>query len=401
MKQSSIIRSVQSCRREISRLCSELIQINTVNPPGDCSKIIGVLRGEYKKLGVDFFTISAERAALESRKLAYPRENFVASLGSSKKKVGLAIGTHMDVVPAGDLGKWKYHPFSGKITDGKIWGRGACDAKCSLVAQLYALKALVECNVSLDRSLLVIGTVDDEAPKDETWPGMRFVVRSGLRKLGFSLPMYAINAEASGLENIWGIFTGSVALKLAFHGRVGHPPVGINALEEAATFWANLIAREDVGRPRLSWLSGGSDSDLGLTPQLANMIIRTSFHKDSGSEEILQRIMSEIRSQEKQKNLPRTSIELLARQEAFDIGKKNILTSALLDASRTVGVRATYGGGIVGSGDLCYFLDKGIPGVTYGAGSLERCHVPNEFVTVEEIVKQSEIYALTALKLCS
>ncbi|MDG6908014.1 MAG: hypothetical protein JRN20_19775, partial [Nitrososphaerota archaeon] len=118
MKQSSIIRSVQSCRKEISKLCSELIQIDTANPPGDCSEIIGVLRGEYKKLGVDFFTISAEKAALKSRKLAYPRENFVASFGGSKKKVGLVIGTHMDVVPAGDLGKWKYHPFSGKIADG-------------------------------------------------------------------------------------------------------------------------------------------------------------------------------------------------------------------------------------------------------------------------------------------
>ena len=385
----------------MSKLCSELIQIDTSNPPGDCSKIIDILSEEYKQIGANFYTISANKEDLKSRKLTHPRNNFVASFGRSKKSVSLAIGTHMDVVVPGDLGKWKYHPFSGKIADGKIWGRGACDAKCSLVAQLFGIRALFENNVAFDKSLLAIGTVDDEAPKDETWPGMKFVVNNGLTKLGFGLPKFVINAEASGLENIWGVFSGSVALRLSFQGRVGHPPIGINALEEATEFWSGLVKRKDVGRPRLSWLSGGSETDLGLTPRLAEMILRTSFSSESTARDVQRRIQSVLSDKEKEKDLPHTKVELLALQESFDIGSNCRLVSVLRDSAKFVGVRSNYRGGIVGAGDLYFFLEKGIPGVTYGAGALERCHVPNEFVTVDELVKQSEIYALSALELCS
>jgi acetylornithine deacetylase/succinyl-diaminopimelate desuccinylase-like protein len=56
---------------------------------------------------------------------------------------------------------------------------------------------------------------------------------------------------------------------------------------------------------------------------------------------------------------------------------------------------------VVGPGDLQFFLQRGVQGVTYGAGSLERCHVPNEFVSINELVTQTKIYALTAYSLCT
>ncbi len=49
--------------------------------------------------------------------------------------------SHMDVVEA--TGEWKYPPFSGTIADGKIWGRGAADTKCSLMAFLQAAEEMI------------------------------------------------------------------------------------------------------------------------------------------------------------------------------------------------------------------------------------------------------------------
>ena len=43
---------------------------------------------------------------------------------------------HHDVVEAS--GKWSHAPFSGRIADGKVWGRGAADTKGSLCAILFA-----------------------------------------------------------------------------------------------------------------------------------------------------------------------------------------------------------------------------------------------------------------------
>ena len=32
---------------------------------------------------------------------------------------------HTDVVPTGDVGRWRHDPFAGEVLDGKLYGRGA------------------------------------------------------------------------------------------------------------------------------------------------------------------------------------------------------------------------------------------------------------------------------------
>lgn len=48
---------------------------------------------------------------------------------------------HQDVVAA--EGEWIHDPFSGDIADGKIWGRGAADTKCSVMAFFQAAEELL------------------------------------------------------------------------------------------------------------------------------------------------------------------------------------------------------------------------------------------------------------------
>lgn len=53
----------------------------------------------------------------------------------------ILLMSHMDVVEA--TGDWNYPPFSGTLADGKVWGRGAADTKCSLMAFLQAAEELM------------------------------------------------------------------------------------------------------------------------------------------------------------------------------------------------------------------------------------------------------------------
>lgn len=55
----------------------------------------------------------------------------------------LALAAHMDVVPAADAAEWKYPPFSGKIADGKIYGRGAIDDKQAVIGICSAVEELL------------------------------------------------------------------------------------------------------------------------------------------------------------------------------------------------------------------------------------------------------------------
>ena len=75
--------------------------------------------------------------------------------GKSSEKPILLM-SHQDVVPA--EGEWMHEPFSGDIADGKVWGRGASDTKCSVMAFFEAVEELLregytpDCDVYLASS---------------------------------------------------------------------------------------------------------------------------------------------------------------------------------------------------------------------------------------------------------
>ena len=55
---------------------------------------------------------------------------------------------------------------------------------------------------------------------------------------------------------------------------------------------------------------------------------------------------------------------------------------------------------MLGTGELEAFLARGIPAVTYGAGSVERLLRPDEYIEISELINQTKIYAITALNIC-
>ncbi len=66
--------------------------------------------------------------------------NFTASLYPLEKKLpNIVLLNHIDIVHEGDITKWEYPPFSGKITDLEVWGRGAFDNKGPAIMQLFSL----------------------------------------------------------------------------------------------------------------------------------------------------------------------------------------------------------------------------------------------------------------------
>lgn len=71
--------------------------------------------------------------------------NFAASLYPLElEKPNIVFLTHIDVVPEGDEALWTYHPYSGAIANGHVWGRGAIDNKGHGVMQFFALVSFVQ-----------------------------------------------------------------------------------------------------------------------------------------------------------------------------------------------------------------------------------------------------------------
>jgi len=80
-----------------------------------------------------------------------------------EKSPRMWILTHLDVVPPGDLSKWTVtEPFKPLVKDGKIYGRGSEDNGQSLVASLYAVKALMNLGVRPKRTVILAFVSDEE-----------------------------------------------------------------------------------------------------------------------------------------------------------------------------------------------------------------------------------------------
>lgn len=74
----------------------------------------------------------------------------------------LILNGHVDVVPPGDPGNWRFPPWEGAVHDGRVYGRGAVDMKGGLACALFAVKAIQDAGVRLRGPLLVESVIGEE-----------------------------------------------------------------------------------------------------------------------------------------------------------------------------------------------------------------------------------------------
>ena len=81
-------------------------------------------------------------------------------MGEGDRMVGIIA--HVDTVPVESEG-WIAPPFDGTVIDGRIYGRGTSDDKGPAMVALYAMKAVADSGVKLDKRVRLILGGDEEA----------------------------------------------------------------------------------------------------------------------------------------------------------------------------------------------------------------------------------------------
>ena len=112
---------------------SKMIQVDTTSHAGGDDP--ARFRAFHKTLAELFPRVFSqlEKTEIDGNLLFYWK-------GRSQERPILLM-SHQDVVPA--EGAWSHAPFSGDIADGKVWGRGASDTKCSVMAFFEAAEQLL------------------------------------------------------------------------------------------------------------------------------------------------------------------------------------------------------------------------------------------------------------------
>lgn len=89
--------------------------------------------------------------------------NCICHIKGSHPGPKILFDGHMDTVPVGDLSMWKHDPFTAKIIDGKMYGRGTSDMKGALSAMLAAASYYAEdLNYDFPGDIYVAGVVHEE-----------------------------------------------------------------------------------------------------------------------------------------------------------------------------------------------------------------------------------------------
>ncbi|MFD5396744.1 ArgE/DapE family deacylase [Streptomyces sp. NPDC127097] len=133
----------------IAGLLRELIAIPSVTGSAAESEMQHRLAGQLDRLGLDVDLWPVDLPALRAHSgfpgTEAPREEawgLAASTPGGDDGPTMILQGHVDVVPPGDLQKWDGDPFVPRVVGDVVHGRGACDMKAGLVANLAALTAI-------------------------------------------------------------------------------------------------------------------------------------------------------------------------------------------------------------------------------------------------------------------
>lgn len=130
---------------------TELVKINTSNPPGNETRAAEYIKG----------VLAAEGIQSQVYESAPGRGNVVARLKGNGKKKSLLLMGHIDVVGV-ERDKWTMDPFAAIVKDGYLYGRGSHDDKAMDAANLEVFLLLHRLKVPLDRDVILLAEAGEE-----------------------------------------------------------------------------------------------------------------------------------------------------------------------------------------------------------------------------------------------
>ena len=361
------------------RLTQQMVQIESSNP--------GTFEAAMFEFVYDW--LQRNTSAEIFRKPVHPgRDNIVAILRGKSRGHNLTYICHMDTMPAGE--GWEYPPFSAEIIDGKLYGRGACDMKAGLAAAMLAFRNLSRLEKPLNYDFQLIATVNEE----DAMTGAEQAVRDGY----VNADSYVLDAEPTD-SRIQVAHKGKTWFELTTHGKTCHasmPQHGCDAIAAMAEIitrvnrkLAELPVHPEMGACSATFgtIRGGwnpyivpdactATLDMRLTPPTTN----------ARSAELVREAIAEGLAM-----VPGATCDCTVTAQRPAIEKDN--DSFLLTALRKAVTNVT--GGELPVDFFPGYTDTAVIAaltgcrncMSFGPGSLEQAHCPNEFVPCWEITR--------------
>ncbi|UJF15371.1 ArgE/DapE family deacylase [Jeotgalibaca sp. MA1X17-3] len=402
-----VVQAVEEKKEELLELCSQLIQINSENPPGDSTEISDFIINYLKEYGID----------TEVHEAAEKQFNLISRYGNSQGKKLIYCG-HTDVVPAGNLDKWDFDPFSGEIKDGFLLGRGASDMKAGLGGLMFATAMMKHLNIDLPGEV-VLAIVPDEETGGEN--GVPWLLEKGLIKgdgcliaepsskfnptLGqkgsywFSLEVFGEPGHGSlspliGNNAIVDMMRAIERIQTVFDIEIDVPPEAEELIEISKRYMREVETEKEAFQEILGRVScnigvieGGTKAN--VVPESCKVEIDCRLPFGITEDEVTEYITSELDKLDIQYEMIRFGIKSAANYTS----PSDPICKAIVNNIQEISGHESYGVMQWASSDARHFRDYDIPVLQYGPAFLSTIHGYNERVEVEKIILATKVYA--------
>ena len=319
----------------------------------------------------------------------------------------IALNAHGDVVPPGE--GWTHDPYGAEIEDGKLYGRAAAVSKCDFSTFTFAVRAL-EAVASPDKGAVELHFTYDEEFGGELGPGW-------LLANGHTQPDLMVAAGFS--YQVVTAHNGCLQMEVTVHGRMAHaaiPDSGVDALQAAVALLNALYAQNTlyksirsqvpgITHPYLNvgWIQGGTNTNVipgKVSFKLDRRMIpeEDPVQVEASIREVLANALADYNASRDADHAVTIDIRRMLMAHAMKplAGNQPLVNALQKHGSQVFGEPIPAVGTPLYT-DVRLYVERGIPGVIYGAGprTVLESHAKraDERIELEDLRKATKVIA--------
>jgi len=395
-----VLQKIDEMQDELVKFLQQIVQIPSEIPPGKYKQISKFVSGKMEELGI-------------ANKVK--RNNVIGEIGKEGGRT-LIFNAHMDTVEVFD--GWTKDPHSGEIIGDKVYGRGACDDKSCVAAEIFAAKALLDAGIELNGKLIITAVVNEEIAG---FGGAEYIANDGIVKGDACLvgdgprnyPMAYVGGTLQVSFTIKGIRRHNMAYPdLSPPNR--NPYSGINAIHRMIPIVDFLMdLQEELEKTETQYpIAPGMPSKVGSVtitkidggvshtsvPDICNLHCLVNIIPEMDLKVIKTKILTFAEEYKKENPDLDLNVQAPVFVEPLIADTNTEFANSVKKAFNTLYNEEREFKMFIASTDAHHFKRNGIDTLLIGPMIGDNnYHAQDEFVYIEDLINTTKIFALTAL----
>lgn len=376
------------------------------------------MKERFEELGLKVETFEADPDEIRGHPAYIPvghayrdRPNVVGVLEGGAPHPSLILNGHVDVVSPEPVAKWTTDPWGGEVREGRIYGRGVLDMKAGVMANLFALQAILASGLRPESRVILQSVIEEEAGGSG---GSLACFLKGSRADGMLVP------EPSGHRVVIS-HAGVKYFRVRVLGRTAHAALshtGVNAIGKMNRIYDALMdlderrAREHAYPLLQEYSSRSCNLNIGTyragdwassVAGMAEMECRVGFVPGERGSDVMKEVEAAVasaagRDEWLRENSPSVEWYGWDTEPWIQDGDDKFVQAFLASSGRVLGeppLLCGFPGGL----DTRFAPYFGVPSLTFGPRG-DRLHGPDEYVEIDSLVTVTKVMAKFILDWC-